>query len=108
MLYEKKIATNVGVGLGIVLHVGAWLLRRYQPDLFWVYSPMALVGTVFFLWGCVNYSQAKGYAGAFGLFGLLSLPGLIVLVCFPDQCKDGYRPRRGRPRRFDNDEDDRP
>jgi hypothetical protein len=38
----------------------------------------------------MNYMAWKGYSPWFGLFGYLLLPGLIILVCFPNKRK----PRR--------------
>ena len=46
-----------------------------------------LVGSVLFIIGCCYYAKGKGYHGAWGFLGLLSLTGLIVLVCMRDKHK---------------------
>ena len=46
---------------------------------------MVSVGLIVLIWGCVNFMRSKGYSGWFGLFGLLLLPGLIILAFFPDK-----------------------
>lgn len=46
-----------------------------------------LGGMIFFIWGCMNYAEGKGHSKWLGLLGLLSCPGLIVLMCLPDRHK---------------------
>lgn len=89
MLAEKKTATNIGVGLGILLQiVGQVLSYQYQGSgMATVGLVLALVGAVFFIWGCWNYAQGKGYPGVLGLLGLLSCIGLLILVILPDKNK---------------------
>jgi hypothetical protein len=48
----------------------------------------AIPGGLIFIWGCGQYARAKGYSPWFGLLGLLSIVGLILLVFFPDKHKD--------------------
>jgi hypothetical protein len=40
-----------------------------------------------FIWGCMSYARGKGYHPLMGLFGLLYLPGLLVLVLLRDRRK---------------------
>ena len=89
MIQEKKNATNVGVGGGILLHVIGAAIQRQGDSLFLIGIAIALVGSVFFIWGCVNYAQGKGYSGILGLLGLLSCIGLIILVVLPDKHPNG-------------------
>lgn len=80
MLSEKKRNTNIGIGLGL-------LLQLVGSSMDTVGLLLALAGTAFFIWDCVNYAQGKGHSGWLGLPGLVSLLGLIILVILPDQHK---------------------
>jgi hypothetical protein len=46
---------------------------------------VTLVGYGLEIWGCVNYVRWKGHSGWFGLFGYLLLPGILILVFFPNR-----------------------
>jgi amino acid transporter len=46
-----------------------------------------LLGTVLLIIGLSLYARAKGHSGWWGLMGLLSIIGLIVLACLPDRLK---------------------
>ena len=48
---------------------------------------LSLVGGVCLIVGCCYYSKAKGHHSLWGLLGLLSIIGLIILVCFSDRNK---------------------
>lgn len=48
---------------------------------------ISLAGGVCLIVGCCYYSKAKGHCSLWGLLGLLSIIGLIILVCFPDRRK---------------------
>lgn len=56
---------------------------------------LALVGTVLLIIGLGLYAKSKGHHGAWGLMGLLSIIGLIVLACLPDRLK-GHSGARAR------------
>jgi hypothetical protein len=43
------------------------------------------IGLSVFIWGCTQYSKAKGYSAWLGALGLLSLLGLLVLMGIPDR-----------------------
>lgn len=87
MLAEKKTATNIGVGVGILLQlVGASVQRTADGGtLAMIGSIIVLIGLAVFIWGCCNYAEGKGYHAALGLLGLLSCLGLIILVVLPDK-----------------------
>ncbi|MDW8243089.1 MAG: hypothetical protein RMJ88_07740 [Thermogemmata sp.] len=88
MLPEKKVATNIGVGIGILLQIIGRVLMTQQSEVTWLVGiSIVITGLVFFIWGCVNYSQGKGYPGILGLLGLLSILGLLILVLLPDKHK---------------------
>lgn len=44
-------------------------------------------GLALFVLGCWSYAVGKGYPGVWGFLRLLSLIGLITLVCFLDKHK---------------------
>lgn len=83
MLPEYKTKTNVGIGLGILMQFAAQAL---PPGL--LRLPVALIATALTIWGCCSYAKGKGYHWGWGFLGLLSLIGLIILVCFPDKHKN--------------------
>lgn len=82
MIAEYRQRTNLGVGLGIVLHLaGGYMISHGMV----MGSLVALVGSILFIWGCCNYAMGKGYAWPVGLLGLLSCIGLLVLIVLPDK-----------------------
>lgn len=48
---------------------------------------IALIGGVLLIVGLSFYARAKGYHGAWGLLGLLSCLGLLILALMPDKLK---------------------
>jgi len=87
MLVENKKKTNLGVGVGILLEILGRVLITSYPSLTIPGAILILVGVVFFIWGCMNYAEGKGYNKLLGLLGLLSCLGLIVLIVLPDKNK---------------------
>lgn len=83
--YKKK--ANIGIALAIITAVvlGFIAYRVGAPnkalDIIFV-LPMFL-----FIYGLCCYAKGKGYHGAWGLLGLFTLIGLIILVCLPDRHK---------------------
>lgn len=83
---EYKRNTNIGVLAGIVLQIFARVVLLPQGGTVALLAiPVALAGTVCFIWGCWNYALSKGYPGYVGLLGLFSCLGLIILVLLPDK-----------------------
>ena len=87
MLAEYKSKTNIGIAIGLILEIVGNVIRMQMPNLALVGAIIALVGAVFFIWGCMNYAVGKGYSKFLGLLGLLSCIGLVVLVLLPDKNK---------------------
>lgn len=85
MLAEKKTNTNIGVGIGIVLQIVANVMVQNAGTVDVISGGLGLVGLGFFIWGCFNYAQGKGYPALVGLLGILSCCGLIILVLLPDK-----------------------
>lgn len=48
---------------------------------------LAILGTVLIIVGCWKYIETKGYHGAFGLLGLLSIIGVAIIFLLPDKTK---------------------
>lgn len=82
MLQKHKNGTNIGVLVGIALQIGAGYVESPANMLLYV------AGWAAFIWGCTEYARGKGHSPWFGLLGLLSILGLIVLVLMPDRHKD--------------------
>ena len=91
MLSEYKRKTNIGVGIGLILQIIGNVLVGPEDvvgraPLIGVF--LLIIGLGFFIWGCMSYSKGKGHHPAWGLLGLLSIIGLIVLVLSPDKHKN--------------------
>jgi len=90
MLAEYKRKANIGVGIGLVLQIMGNILIGPKEAV--GSAPLVglialMAGPVFFIWGCMSYSKGKGHHSAWGLLGLLSIIGLIVLALFRDKHK---------------------
>jgi hypothetical protein len=92
MIAEKVKATNIGVGIGIVVQLIGGHIDKPGTSLAWASWPVFLVGLAFFTWGCINYVEGKGYSKYLGLLGLTSCIGMVLLIFLPDRCKDGRLP----------------
>lgn len=88
MLPEYTRRANIGGVIGwLMITFGA---AQATPILL----PSSLQGLVvvalgipLFVWGCAQYSMAKGHSPYWGAFGLLWLPGFVVLLFLPDRHK---------------------
>ena len=87
MLAEYKTRTNVGVGLGIIFLSIKLLLSKSGYETPLLFSVLQLAGIICWLVGLSAYAKGKGHHGAWGLLGLLSLFGWIVLALMPDKNK---------------------
>ena len=85
MLAEYKTKTNIGAGLGIVLQIAGRVLAAQSDALALHGFALSLVGLVVFIYGCFCYAKGKGHSPWWGLLGLLSIIGLIILVFLPDR-----------------------
>ena len=89
MLPDNKTKTNIGVGLGFLLQILGRFLYMSSAGGSILGLILMLVGLVLFIWGCMNYAVGKGHSKWFGLLGLLSCIGLIILIFLPDHHKEG-------------------
>jgi hypothetical protein len=48
---------------------------------------VSVLGTILLIYGLCLYAKSKGYHPAFGLLGLLSILGIIILAVLPDKLK---------------------
>jgi len=78
MLPEKRMRTNVGVGMGVFLQLAGFFF--FQPA-----HRVAILGLVLivisipvFIWGYMNYAEGKGHSKWVGLVGLAGTLGLLV------------------------------
>jgi amino acid transporter len=92
-LNRKSLALGVP---GIVLQVAGniWLNTQATgdppiPPLGVALGALAVIltGTVLLIAGLSWYAKAKGHSGWWGLLGLLSIIGLLVLALLPDRLK---------------------
>ena len=85
--YKKK--TNIGIGLAFVTFFAAILINSLSESQ--IVSTIAfLVGSItmpLWIFGVWCYAKGKGYHGAWGLLGVFTLIGFIILACFPDRHK---------------------
>jgi len=87
MLKEFKAKTYIGIGCGIFL---IYFLYAVEPKISsgflvsLVGLGLSILSMVLFIWGCCCYAKGKGHHGAWGLLGLLFIPGLIILSFFRD------------------------
>ena len=88
MLKEYQSKTNLGVGIGILAQAIAKFALIPKGGAMEVVGWVVLLGGLaVFIWGCCAYMKGKGYHPAFGVLGILSLLGLIVMIVFPDKHK---------------------
>lgn len=89
MIREYRIKTNVGVGFGILAQIIGFLASYYVHIgiILWCAAILIYGGFLLLIWGLWNYAKGKGYKGAWGLLGLLSIFGLVILVLFPNRKK---------------------
>ncbi len=84
--------TSLALGIpGIILQlVGNFALRSADgQSLTWAGVAVSLIGTVLLIVGLSFYAKAKGRNPAWGLMGLLSIIGLIVLALLKDRRPNG-------------------
>lgn len=83
-----KFHAALGIGCGILLmFVGGGISQRADATALLSGLVVVALGWAWELWGCVSYMRWKGHSGWFGLLGYFLLPGLLILVCFPNRRK---------------------
>jgi drug/metabolite transporter (DMT)-like permease len=83
---DRATTLKIWVGIlgGLALQVSGLLLRKEGvPTLSTYWWLMVVFGAAVFVWGSCALAESKGYSRAWGLLGLASLLGLILLGLFP-------------------------
>jgi hypothetical protein len=95
---RRKAITFIGVGVGAV--VGGWLGLE-GPSVLHELIQVAVItlGWCLVVWGCAICAKSKGYSAWWGLLGLSSPIGLVVLLVLPDRSKRASRASQGGPTR---------
>lgn len=76
--------TNQFILLGVVLELAGRLLWPGTA-----YGETAcFVGSISFIIGCYYYAKGKCRSGYWCLLGLLSIVGLVILVCLKDRSRE--------------------
>ena len=91
MIAEYKKKANIGIGLAIlvtvVLIVLTALVSGISEETDSILKDIFVLPVFPFIYGLCCYAKGKGYHGAWGLLGVFTLIGLIILGCFPDRHK---------------------
>ena len=87
--YKKKANTVIGLAIVtmIVLGLIAALTAGTSGRTHYILEDILILSMLPFIYGLCCYAKGKGYHGAWGLLGLLTIIGIIILVCFPDRHK---------------------
>lgn len=80
---EYRKNTKAGLITGIVLQFAGRQLISSGSEV--PGMVLALLGAVLFIWGCMSFAQGKGYSKWFGLLGMLSCLGLLILELMEDR-----------------------
>jgi hypothetical protein len=78
-------------GPGIILQIGGQLtaVNKNSPQSLALLGEAAMfIGTVLLITGLCYYAKAKGHSPVWGLAGLLSCLGLLILALLKDKAKD--------------------
>lgn len=65
--------------------LGKWMNTLESAPLSLTGAGFMIIATILFFWGCVSFSQSKGYSGWLGLLGFLSCLGLLIIWLLPDR-----------------------
>ena len=82
---ESRAPEAISVGFGFI----AQLIGQQIPasDLFLTVLRWGLmiIGTAVAIWGCSSFARKKGLNRAWGIVGLISIIGLIILAVMPNK-----------------------
>jgi hypothetical protein len=87
---EHKNKSMALVIPGLIILVGCLATSRITGEAQWLALSLAagsLAGLIPLIIGLCHYAKAKGYSNVFGLLGLLSLLGVLIMAVLPDKTK---------------------
>lgn len=92
MLAEYKKKGNIGTALAILTAVVLGIIAAIVTDTSkrtdFFLQVICILPTIFlFIYGLYCYAKGKGYHGAWGLLGILTIIGLLIIAFFPDRHK---------------------
>jgi len=92
-LRKNRGADMIGSGLvGQVAGLGALFgIAKLSVPAFWLAWISFMLGTIVLYLGCRRLAKHKGWSGAWAVLSLISLPGLLVILCLPDQFQKAHR-----------------
>ena len=84
---QERRSSNAETGVigGVFLMLLGNGIAQFDRDYFLLGLPIAIGGWLLLVCGAANYAAWKGYSTWLGLFGLLLVPGLVVLACLPNR-----------------------
>jgi mannose/fructose/N-acetylgalactosamine-specific phosphotransferase system component IID len=85
MRSEKKTNAYLGLIAGFVIQYIGGIFSRISESGAILGIVVSIIGAAIFVWACMNYAESKGYSKWFGLFGILSCIGLVVLILLPEK-----------------------
>jgi hypothetical protein len=88
MISSYKRSANLLLLSGwILLTIGGFEASHSGSAAIGAAIALILTGATLFVYGCAKYARGKGHSPYWGAFGLLWLPGFIVLACLSDRHK---------------------
>ncbi|WP_340540394.1 hypothetical protein [Nocardioides sp. GXZ039] len=72
-------------GLGILGGMATGLLSTAFHLQGGARMPAIMLGAGLYAWGAMSLAEAKGYSQWWGLLALITVVGMLVLVCLPDR-----------------------
>ena len=91
MIAKYKVQTNVLILIGLAAQVIGFIGVVAGDGGAGIFIRLIHLGDVLIVVGCCFYAKGKGYNGAWGLLGLLSIIGLLILICMKDKEKELVR-----------------
>jgi hypothetical protein len=86
MLAAYKSATCWELGIGLVIQgAGIICANSTLSGAEAISHAVLLMGAATFIRGCADYSRGKGYSPWLGLFGFISIIGLLIIAVLPDR-----------------------
>lgn len=83
MLSDFKTSSICFISIGLGLEILAAVIHPSVAS-YRLVPILAITGTSLLIHGCCDYAEGKGWHRAWGWLGLLSLPGLLILICLKD------------------------